>query len=286
MRDHLHRRTFCLALTCGWALPRTGSAQSPDRPLEIGVLPNISARVLLAQYQPMREYLTRETGRPVQISTAPNWQAFHQHTLALDYDVVVTGAHLARLAQLDRGFVPLLSYLPNMKGLLAYAGTRPIQRVNDLGGQTLVLSNPQSLVTFRGLQWLAENGLQRERDYRTINTPTDDSVGNVVLRGDATAAMLSGGEFRAMPEAVRAQMQILTTFAEVPGFVVMASPRLPAADAQAIRQHLLRFATSSDEGRQFFEKSGFTALREPTPGLMESMDPYVSATRRMLTPSG
>ncbi|WP_338416163.1 PhnD/SsuA/transferrin family substrate-binding protein [uncultured Sphaerotilus sp.] len=286
MRDHLHRRTFCLALTCGWALPRAGSAQSPDRPLEIGVLPNISARVLLAQYQPMREYLARETGRAVQISTAPSWQAFHQSTLALGYDVVVTGAHLARLAQLDRGYVPLLSYLPNMKGLLAYAGSRPIQRINELGGQTLVLSNPQSLVTFRGLQWLAENGLQRERDYRTINTPTDDSVGNVVLRGDATAAMLSGGEFRAMPEAVRAQLQILTTFAEVPGFIVMASPRLPAADTQAIRQHLLRFATSSDEGRQFFEKSGFTAIREPAPGLMESMDPYVSATRRALTPAG
>lgn len=285
-RDHIHRRAFCLALTCGWALPRTGAAQSPARPLEIGVLPNISARVLLAQYQPMREYLARETGRAVQISTAPSWQAFHQSTLALDYDLVVTGAHLARLAQLDRGYVPLLSYLPNMKGLLAYAGSRPIQRVNDLGGQTLVLSNPQSLVTFRGLQWLAENGLQRERDYRTINTPTDDSVGNVVLRGDATAAMLSGGEFRAMPEAVRAQLQILTTFAEVPGFLVMASPRLPAADTQAIRQHLLRFATSSDEGRQFFEKSGFTAIREPAPGLMESMDPYVSATRRVLAPAG
>lgn len=285
-RTPLSRRALCLALATGWTLPRTGSAAAPDRPLEIGVLPNISARVLLAQYQPMREYLTRETGRTVQVSTAANWQAFHQSTLALDYDVVVTGAHLARLAQLDRGYVPLLSYLPNMKGLLAYAGQRPIQRVNELGGQTLVLSNPQSLVTFRGLQWLAENGLQRDRDYRTIHTPTDDSVGNVVLRGEATAAMLSGGEFRAMPEAVRAQLQILTTFAEVPGFVVLASPRLPAADAQAIRQHLLRFASQSEEGRLFFEKTGFSALREPAPGLMESMDPYVSATRRMLMPSG
>ena len=61
---------------------------------------------------------------------------------------------------------------------------------------------------------------------------------------------------------------------------------LPAADAQAIRQHLLRFASQSEEGRLFFEKTGFSALREPAPGLMESMDPYVSATRRMLMPSG
>jgi phosphonate transport system substrate-binding protein len=60
-------------------------------------LPNISARVLLAQYQPMREYLARAMRRPVQVSTAPNWNAFHQRTLGLEYDVVVTAAHLAQL---------------------------------------------------------------------------------------------------------------------------------------------------------------------------------------------
>lgn len=263
-------------------LPGRVGAQPQGAPLEVGVLPNISARVLLAQYQPMREYLSREMNRPVQVSTAPGWTAFHQRTLALEYDLVVTAANLARVAQLDRGFVPLLSHAPAIRGVVVFATGRPMRSIAELRGQALALSNPQSLIALRGMQWLAENGLQRDVHFRTVATPTDDSVGNVVLRGDAVAAILSAGEFRAIPESISSRLQVLTTFAEVPGFVVMASPRLPAAEARAIREHLLAFAAGSVEGKAFFAATGFTSLRELAPGLMESMDPFVEPTRRLM----
>ena len=282
MKNTIRRRSFCMTLLSSCALPDAAWPQTAA-PLEIGVLPNISARVLLAQYQPMREYLAREIKRPVQVSTAPSWTAFHQRTLALEYDVVVTAANLARLAQLDRDYTPLLSYAPAIKGMVVCAGGKPIKTVAELRGHTLALSNPQSLVTLRGMQWLAENGLQRDKDFRTINTPTDDSVGSVVARGDAIAAMLSGGEYRAIPDAVKAQLQVLTTFAEVAGFVVLASPSLSAAQASVIKAHLLNFATSSDEGKAFFASSGFTGMREPAAGMLESMDPYVESTRQVMS---
>ncbi len=257
-------------------------AQAPE-PLEIGVLPNISARVLLAQYQPLHDYLARTLGRAVQVSTAPSWSAFHQRTLELQYDLVVTAAHLARIAQLDRGYIPLISYEPDIKGMIAVALDRPLNNIAALKGQTLVLSNPQSLVTLRGMAWLAERGLLAGRDFQTINTPTDDSAGSVLVRGDAIAAMLSGGEYRATPEAVRARIQILTVFAEVPGFVVLANPSLPAALVQTLREQLLNFAGNSEEGRTFFKNTGFSAMRDIAPGLMETMDPYLIPTRKALT---
>lgn len=281
----LRRRSLCLAMLSTGALPRWASAAT-SVPFEIGVLPNLSARTLLAQYQPMHDFLTRALGRPVQVSTAANWSTFHQRTLALEYDIVVTAAHLARVAQLDAGLVPILSYAPDIMGLIACASARPLNNIAGLKGQTLVLSNAQSLVTLRGMQWLAENGLQHDRDFKTINTPTDDSVGNVVVRGDAVAAMLSGGEYRAIPAAIKPQVQIVTAFAEVPGFVVLANPRLPATEVQAIKDLLLRFAASSDEGKAFFASTGFNAMNEPATGLMESMDRYVGATRKLLSPSG
>ena len=253
-------------------------------PLEIGVLPNISARALMAQYQPMREFLEKELKRPVQISTAPNWIAFHQRTMAREYDVVITASHAARLAQVDRGYIPMLVYVPDIKGMIAFASGRPIKGIADLRGQTLVLSNPQSLVTLRGLQWLADNGLQKDRDFQTINTPTDDSVGNVVVRGDAIAAMLSGGEFRAIPDGTKTQLQILTTFAEVPGFVVMANPALKPIDQQAIKSLLMQFAKGSGDGKPGFGATGFSDVRELPSGLMESMDPFMAATRKLLSP--
>lgn len=277
------RRQACLALLAGASAPRALWAQAAPA-LEVGVLPNISARVLLAQYQPLRVYLERETRRPVQVSTAPNWATFHERTLALEYELIVTAGHMARLAQLDRGYVPLLSYAPNIKGLIAYAKARPLKHISELRGQTLVLSNAQSLVTFRGLRWLAENGLQPGRDFRTINVPTDDSVGNVVVRGDAIAAMLSSGEYRATPEPIKADFQIMTAFAEVPSFVVLASPRLSAAAAQALKRQLLAFANGAEEGKAFFGNTGFTGMVEPAAGLMEAMDAYVDVTRKALAP--
>lgn len=283
MKIPLQRRSVVMALMSGCVLPYGARAQSAA-PLEIGVLPYISVRMLLAQYQPMREYLSREMKRTVQVSTAPNWNVFHQRTLGFDYDFVVTGAHLARIAQVDRGFVPLLSYAPGIKAMVICAISKPIKSLADLRGQALALSNPQSLVSLRGLQWLAENGLQRDKDFKTINTPTDDSVGSVVVRGDAIAAMLSGGEYRAIPDAIRARLQVFSIFAEVPGFVVMASPKLSAADVRAIKENLLRFAAGSDEGKAFFASSGFMAIHEPEAGLMESMDPFAEPTRRMLPP--
>ena len=281
MKHPMRRRSVCAAFLAAWGLPQRALAQAAV-PLEIGVLPNLSARVLLAQYQPLRDYLARELRRPVQVSTAPGWPAFHQRTLGLEYDLVVTAANLARIAQLDRGCVPLLGYEPNIKGLVVSANARPLKAIGDLGGQTLVLSNPPSLVSLRGLRWLAENRLQPGRDFKLVDTPTDDSVGNVVARGDAAAALLSGGEFRAMPDALRAQLQVLTTFAEVPGFVVLASPRLDLGAAREMKALWLMFASGSDEGKAFFAASGFSGMRELPAGLMESMDTDVDATRRAL----
>ncbi len=281
----IRRRAFCAAMATGAAVPARAAAQALP-PLEVGVLPNISARVLLLQYQPLREFLSRELQRPVQVSTAPSWTLFHGRTLALEYDLVVTAANLARLAQLDRGFLPLLAFAPAIKGLLVCATARPIQSASELRGRTLALSNPQSLVSLRGLQWLADQGLQRERDYKTIKTPTDDSVGSVVVRGDAAAAMCSGGEFRAMPDAVKAQLQVVSTFAEVPGFVVLASPKLSPAQARAVKDQLLRFAAGSDEGKAFFASTGFSGLHAVAAGLMESLDTDLEATRQAIAAPG
>jgi phosphonate transport system substrate-binding protein len=284
------RRKAALALWAGLAgaaAPgRVGSqpapAVAPAKPLEMGLLPNLSVRVLMAQYQPLRDFLGRELKRPVQISTASSWSSFHLRTLALEYDVVVTAVNMARVAQLDKGYVPLLTYAPDIKGLLAFANARPIKSTAELSGQTLVMSNPQSLLALRGLRWLAENGLVPGRDFKTINIPTDDSVGNVLVRGEARAALLSGGEFRAIPEALRTQITVLTTFAEVPGFVVLANPRMPAAERQALQAQWLAFGAGSEEGKAFFAASGFTGIREVPAGLMESMDAYVESTRRVL----
>jgi phosphonate transport system substrate-binding protein len=282
MTLHLNRRCALVALTGGLTgLAGRPAAAQGTRPLELGLLPNLSARILLAQYQSVREFIERRLQRSVQVSTAPNWNAFYRRTADLDYDVAVTAANMARVAQLDAGYLPLVSYAPQIKGLVVVAKQRPLRGIAELRGQRLALSNPQSLVTLRGMQWLADRGLNRPADFTTLDTPTDDSVGNLVVRGECAAAMLSGGEFRAIPEDIRGQLQVLVNFADVPSFIVIASPKLPPTQAATVKQALLDLSAGSDEGKAFFAASGFTAMTEATPALMEQLDVYAADTRRL-----
>ena len=86
----------------GWSLTGPTWAQPASAALSIGVLPNVSARVLLASYQPMREYFERALRQPVTIVTAPDFRAFAANSLKGEYDIVVTAPNLGRVMQLAR----------------------------------------------------------------------------------------------------------------------------------------------------------------------------------------
>jgi phosphonate transport system substrate-binding protein len=281
MTRSIPRRDFSLALL-SMGLSATDASAWEQRPLEVGLLPNLSVRTLMAQYQPVREYLQRTLRRAVQLSTAPDWSVFHRRVMAYEYDVMVTAIHVGRLAQLDRNYRPLVQLVPDIDCILACAQARPLASVSDLRGKALVLSNPQSLVAVRGLHWLAGNGLRRDRDFSIVHTPTDDSAGNVLVRGDAAAALISGGEFQAIAEPVRGQLRVMNRFARVPGFIVMVSPRVGADDVQSIRAALLAFNERSVEGRLFLARTGLLGVRAMPAGLMETMDPLMSETRDLL----
>ena len=282
MTQSIQRRDFSVAVLSGCWMPLAVVAQAMA-PLEIGLLPNISVRTLLSQYQPLRDYLARVLHRPVHLSTAPDWSVFHQRMASTEYDLVATAPHMARLAQLDHGWQPVVQMLPDVKCLLVFAAARPIQAVAELRGKTLVLSNPQSLVVMTGLAWLTTMDLRGGQDFGLARTPTDDSAGSVLLRGDATAALMSASELKSMPEAVRDQLRILITFAEMPGFMILASPRVDAAMLSQIKQQLLAFGDAdSSEAADFMRATGFTGMREIAPGVLQSMDVYINATREKL----
>lgn len=282
MTEPVQRREFSVAVLTSCLLPEVARAQAAV-PLEMGLLPNISPRTLLSQYQPLRDFLARTLQRPVLLSTAPDWATFHHRVAATEYDLVVTAPHLARLAQLDHGWSPLLQWRPDVKGLVVFAAARPMASIAELRGKSLVLSNPLSLVALQGMHWLSDKGLRRDQDFSVIRIPTDDSVGNVLLRGDAMAAMLSATEFRAIADEQRRQLQVLTEFAELPGLLMMACPRVVPEQARLIKAQLQAFAQApSADSAAFLAATGFNGVREVPQSVLESMDIYTKVTREML----
>ena len=265
----------------GLTMIAPASAQQSTASFGIGVLPNVSARVILTSYQPMREYFERELKRGVDIATAPDFRAFAENTRRGDYHLVVTAANLGRVAQVDSNWHPLAIYDPKIPAILVALADNPNASVAQLRGKSLALANPQSLVALAGLEWLGVQGLRPGADFKTVTAANDDSLGAVLRTGEAPLAIMSMGEFRAKPEAMRNTLRIVTEIAKLPGFLVMANPVLPAAELQRLKTLILAFP-QTEEGKKFFALSGFANIRDVAEPELKTLDAFNDATRKGL----
>jgi len=287
---HQLLRVLSVAIVSVASVVGTGSAvaqgASPPEPaFSLGVLPNVNARLILTNYQPMREYFQRELKRPVQIATAADFRQFHQATQRGDYEMIVTAPNLGRLAQVDSKWEPLAMYEPKIPALLVALASNVAANPKQLQDKAVAMANPQSLVALVGLKWLESQGLKLGRDFKAVITANDDSLGTVLNTGEAPLAIMSQGEFNAKPEALRKTLRIVTEIAKLPGFLVMANPKLPNADKQRLKQLVLAFP-QTDEGKQFFTLAGFSNIREVGEAELKQLDDVVNDTRKGLTSGG
>jgi len=269
-----------IAALAGALGPGVARAQAAST-LTIGVLPNVSARILFASYQPMREYFERSLGQRVEVATAPDFRAFSERTFKGDYDLVVIAPNLGRVAQLDAGWELLAVYEPRIPALAVAAAENTDSSASQIRGKSLAMANPQSLVALVALDWLRSQGLQAGVDFRTVVTANDDSLGAVLRSGEAPVAIMSRGELRAKPPEMQAHLRVIHEIAQVPGFFVMANPRMDAAQRRRLKTLLLGFAATED-GKRFFSLSGFTQIREASDADLRFLDPFNEITRRGL----
>lgn len=270
---------LCVGLCALLSVPAGAQTAAPS--FAIGVLPNVSARIILSSYQPMREHFERELQQRVEIVTAADLRSFTERTIKGDYQVAVIAANLGRVVQVDAGWELLAVYEPRIPALVVSGADNLDPSPAQLRGKSLAMANPQSLVALVALDWLRSQGLEPERDFRTVLAANDDSLGAVLRSGEAPWAIMSLGEFRAKPEAMRNSLRIVREVAKVPGFFVMANPRLPAAQRQKLKSLFLNFPQTED-GRKFLSMAGFQTIREATDADLKFLDPFNEPTRRGL----
>jgi phosphonate transport system substrate-binding protein len=276
------RRALTAALLGGSAL--APGVQAQPSALQFGVMPNVSARVLLAQYQSFRSFLERELQRPVEVVTAPSLQAFHERTAAGAYHLVVTAANLGRVAELDHGMRPVAIYEPRIPGLIVTLRDRPIADIGQARLRNVAMTNPQSLVALTFTHWVRGRGLEIGRDLTAVHARNEDSLAQLLNAADTPIAVMSRGEFNAIRQDIRDTLVVWQEFARVPGFLVLLSPTLAPEEARRLGNCIALFP-STDEGRVFFSLTGFQTIRRVTPEDLAEIDPVVPETRRLLANS-
>ncbi len=249
--------------------------------LQVGVLPNLSPRVLLTNYRPLRDHLSATLGMPVEIVTAPDFRVFQARTLAGEYDLVVTAANLGRLAQLDAGLAVIAGFEPPIPALLVMLKAAPVQSIEALRGKALAVSNPQSLLVLAGKNWLRQRGLAAGTDYELVWTRNEDSLAQALTSGSAPLAMMSAGELRAIRPEIAERLTVMEEFAKLPNFLLLQGRAMPADRAAALKAALMTFPATA-LGQEFTTLTGVRAIRPVPTGDLEAIDPVVAETREQL----
>ena len=278
MRSFLSYRGWLLACLLA-VFPLRLVAQ--ETPLVVGILPTLSPRVLLSNYQPIRSYLEKTLRRPVEMVTAKDFSTFSKSTARGDYDIVVTAAHLARLAEVESGYLPLVTYKAPNRAMLLTSSKAPLHNIQNLRGHTVATLDRSALITSQTLIWLKEQGLQEPEDFKLIETSSHNSAAYSVLSGESVLAITSPGGWRMMPANIKDRLKLLTSLPPLPSMMWLAHRRL-IKEAPNLRSVLLDFSPDLPEGKQFFDASGYQGMREITPQEMKSLDPFIPYLKQHL----
>ena len=272
--DKLRLVILIVLLLPGWALAET-------KPLRIGLLPTLSPRVLLNNYAPLRQYLEEQLQQPVQMWTATDFRAFHEQTMAGEYDFVVTAAHFARLAQREAGWLPLATYKTANRAILIMSDKHPISSVEEMRGKVITSIDPLALVVTQSVQWLAEKGLRQGRDYRFADAPSFNTAAYAVQQQEAILAIISPSAYKQLPEPLKGEMHVFQTLPEVPALIWMAPPKGRVEPAR-LKSALLNFTPDTPQGRQFFEATGYAGMRAVSGEQMQSLDGFADRVKKLL----
>lgn len=263
---------FFLALALG--LPVAGGAAENATAFRIGIAPHTSARVIVEMYQPLRLYLEKSLGLPVEIVTASDFTEFAKRGIQQQYDLAVTTGHQARLFETDANYLPLLTYRMDFKAVVLVAANAPYQEAKDLANTTVIGLSPSSLVTIWGQHWLHRNSVS---GITMRYVSASDSVAQLVINGEGSAGMTSLANLQNLQPATRDRLRILSESQPLAGRVYLLNKRQTHLKDK-INAALWAFA-ETPEAQQYFNKYKLGGYRKLEAYELVEMTPYANEVR-------
>lgn len=247
---------------------------------KIGVAPHTSARVIVEQYQALRNHLEQALGMPVEIVTAPDFTEYARRALEQQYDLAITTGHQSRMLQTDADYLPLLTYKADFTAVVVAAANGPVSKPSDLNGTRVLGLSPSSLVTLWGTHWL--------KNAKVTDTTLDyvsaaDSVSQLVIGRAASAGFISQANFDRLSPAVQSRLKILVESPPMAGRVYMLNQR-QAKRREDILSALWSFA-DTPEAKHYFNRTKLDGYRKLRSGELEAMDPFAEEVRQVIRKS-
>lgn len=280
---HPSRRTLLtqgLQLAGGLAALATGRSQAQavagGEALAIVLAPFLSPAALLSAYRPMREHLQQALRRPVAMLTAKDFRTLVDETRRKEHRVVQLPAHLARLAMLDWGWQMLAAPATQGYVVVGVKQAGPVQTAQDLRGRSVGMLDALSLTATVGRRWLELQGVTA--DVKIVAMPSVNSALFALDRDEIAAFVAADTQLRMLPDTTPRGDRVLARIGDIPGPVFLASPDMPAAECERLRQAMGLFMP--DPSRP---PGAPNALLSPLPeSRLKLLDGYAAIARQAL----
>jgi len=243
--------------------------------LVLGVYPYLSPSQTVKLYAPLAEHLAATLGHPVSLRSAPDFEQFIARTQAGEYDIIFTAPHMGRLAQRRDSYLPLARSGYSIVIVALARRDGPVRTLADLRGRTLGVGAKLSMTYQSMEQALAAQGLTLGRDVRRVTTASFSNVPETLLRGEIDAGATGTLLWENAPPAQREQLREIYRSAPLPGFLLLAHPRLDPASRAALAKALHGFA-DTPTGKQFFSATGQLDFRPVDADALKRIDPFTA----------
>jgi phosphonate transport system substrate-binding protein len=250
-------------------------------PLQMGVFPFLSSERLFQTFLPMKDYLETQLKRRIVLSTAPDFKTFVQRVARGDYDFYYTAPHLALLAETDHGHRRVCRVTRELDAHVVVRHDSPAQRIEDLRGRSVISADALAITSLLGEKLLRDHDLRPGRDYQLARTASHNNALLTVYHREADAAFTGGAVFEQSAPDVRRELRILASAPVIPHTMIMAHPRLPAAEYARLKSAFLAF-TRDGPGRQFFEMTNLGDMGPITDADMERLRPFLKDLKERL----
>ncbi|MCG8006610.1 MAG: phosphate/phosphite/phosphonate ABC transporter substrate-binding protein [Candidatus Thiodiazotropha lotti] len=255
---------------------------------EIAIFPYLSPQKLVQLYAPLSKALTSQLGHPVRVVSAPDYTSFMERLRQGEYTLVINAAHMARVAQLDYGYLPLLRPQTDLEAVLLVSSQAPYTEISQLRGATAGVPSRTALITQMASQMFQESGLEPGIDIKLIHHPTHSSAAMDVIQGNTQAAVISSRALDQLQDRLAGKLRKLTGSSQISGtlpgrtapIIYQVSPELDKTSSARLAEIILDFANNSEAGRKFIDQFGYQGLRPTNHDDMQSLNPFLPALRR------
>ena len=256
--NHTYRKSIHHALNrLGIILLLFFSSQSclqADDRLTLVIQPIFGMEKTNTTFQPLAKYISRITGRRVEIKTYPNFITYWNETRnGGDYDLILDAAHFTGYRAKELGF----DILAKVQGTVSYSIVAPetalILDIDELVGKKIATLGPPSMGAAK-MALLFDNPLRQPFIYETENS---EQALELLATDEVHAAIIPTPLVGSL-----AGISVVTTTEPSQHIALSASPGLARDTREYIRDALI-FASSTSEGRKMLSDIGFSGFENP-----------------------